>query len=74
MEIQTKTRIKEWGNSLGIVIPNEIVIKENLQPQDEVVISISKKQNLSDFFGKGKGKIVDVQKEKNEARKLWKMN
>ena len=74
MEIQTKTRIKEWGNSLGIVIPNEIVIKENLQPQDEVVISISKKQNLSDFFGKGKGKIIDVQKEKNEAKKLWKMN
>lgn len=74
MEIQTKTRIKEWGNSLGIIIPNEIVIKENLQPQDEVIISISKKQNLSDFFGKGKGKIVDVQKEKNEARKLWKMS
>jgi hypothetical protein len=74
MEIITKTRIKEWGNSLGIVIPNEIVIKENLQPRDEVLITIIKKQDLSDFFGKGTGKIRDVQKEKNEARKLWKMN
>ena len=74
MEIQTKTKIKEWGNSLGIIIPNEIVIKEDLQPQDEVIVTISKKKNLSDFFGKGAGKIIDVQKEKDEARKLWKMN
>lgn len=74
MEIQTKTRIKEWGNSLGIIIPNEIVVKEDLQPQDEVIVTISKKRDLSDFFGKGTGKITDVQKEKNEARKLWKMN
>lgn len=44
MEIQTKTRIKEWGNSLGIIIPNEIIIKEDLQPQDEVIATISKKR------------------------------
>jgi len=35
---------------------------------------INKKQNLSDFFGKGKRKIINVQKAKNESRKLWKMN
>ena len=74
MEIRTRIRIKEWGNSLGLVIPKDIVIKEDLQPLDEVDVVITKKQNLVDFFGKGKGKVKDVQKEKNEAKKLWGMN
>ena len=74
MEIQTKTKVREWGNSLGIIIPKDIVVREELEPHDEVVVSISKKQDLEDFFGKGKGKITNVQKVKNEARKLWKMN
>lgn len=71
---QIKTRVKEWGNSLGVTIPKEIVIKEELKPNDEITITITKKQILEDFFGRGKGKIKDAQKEKNEARKLWKMN
>lgn len=73
MEIQIKTRIKEWGNSLGIIIPNEIVIKEDLQPHDEVTITISKKKDLSDFFGKLKSSI-NPQKMKDESRKIWKMD
>ena len=74
MAIETKTRIREWGNSFGIVIPRELVIKEGFKVNDRVNISIDKKQNLEEFFGKGKGKIKDVQKEKDEARKLWKMD
>ena len=74
MVIQTKTKIREWGNSLGVIIPKEIVIKEGLRANEQVVVSISRKDTLEDFFGKGKGKIKDAQKAKNEARKLWKMN
>jgi antitoxin component of MazEF toxin-antitoxin module len=74
MAIQTKTRIREWGNSFGIVIPKELVIKEGFRVNDRVNICIDKKQNLEEFFGKGKGKIKDAQKEKDEARRLWKMN
>jgi len=74
MAIETKTRIREWGNSFGIVIPRELVIKEGFKVNDRVNISIDKKQNLEEFFGKGKGKIKNVQKEKDEARKLWKMD
>lgn len=73
MAIQTKSRIREWGNSFGIVIPRELVIKEGFKANDRVTIRIDKKQNLEEFFGKGKGRIKDVQKEKNGARKLWKM-
>ncbi|MDP3027209.1 MAG: AbrB/MazE/SpoVT family DNA-binding domain-containing protein [Nanoarchaeota archaeon] len=74
MVIQTKTKIREWGNSFGVVIPRELVIREGFKVNDRVTISIDKRQNLEEFFGKGKGKIKDAQKEKNEARKLWKMN
>jgi hypothetical protein len=74
MVIQTRTKIREWGNSYGIVIPKELVIKEGFKVNDCVIVSINKKQSLEDFFGKGKGKIVDAQKEKDEARKSWKMN
>jgi len=71
MAIQTK--IREWGNSFGIVIPKEVVIKEGFKVNDRITISIIKKQSLEEFFGRGMGKIKDTQKEKNEARRLWKM-
>jgi hypothetical protein len=74
MTIQTKTKIREWGNSFGIIIPKEFIIQEGLKPNDSVSVKIEKKRSLEDFFGEGKGKIKDVQKEKNEARKIWKMS
>lgn len=73
MELQTKTRIRTWGNSFGIVIPKEIVIKEDLQENDEVIVTITKKNNLRGLFGKGKDIKIDSQKMKNEGRKTWKM-
>lgn len=74
MTIKAKTKIREWGNSLGVIIPNEIVIKEELKPNEEVIISIIKKENLKDFFGKGKHLKINSQKMKDEGRKIWKMN
>lgn len=74
MVIQTRTKVREWGNSLGIVIPKEIVIKEGLRPNEHVTITISRKQILEDFFGKLKKARIDAQKMKDESRKMWKMS
>jgi len=74
MAVCTKAKIREWGNSFGIVIPRELVIKEGFKVNDRVNVCIDKKQNLKEFFGQGKGKVKDVQKEKNEVRKSWKMD
>ena len=68
-----KTRLKAWGNSFGVVVPREIVLEKKLKPNEEIFIEITKKGNLSDFFGKSKTKI-DAQKIKEETRKMWKMN
>ncbi|MBI2656366.1 AbrB/MazE/SpoVT family DNA-binding domain-containing protein [Candidatus Woesearchaeota archaeon] len=49
--------IKRWGNSMGIVIPKEIVEKQHLREGDEVVISVFKRGNLKDVFGTLKTKM-----------------
>lgn len=41
MEIKAKT--KKWGNSIGIVIPKEIVKGEHIKPDQEVTLMISTK-------------------------------
>jgi len=73
MEIRTKTKVREWGNSLGIVIPREIIIKEKLKSDDQVIITITKKETLEDFFGINKGIKIDAQRVKDESRKIWEM-
>lgn len=41
MEIKAKT--KKWGNSVGIIIPKEIVREENIKSNQEVILMISGK-------------------------------
>ncbi len=50
MAVETIT--KRWGNSIGVVIPNETVDKLSLKPNESVVIEIIKKENiLKELFG-----------------------
>jgi len=52
-----EVKIKRWGNSIGVVIPNEIVERLNLKPEEEIIIEIEKKNNiLKEMFGKAKFK------------------
>ena len=41
MEIKAKT--KKWGNSIGILIPKEVIRKENIKPNQEVTLMIMSK-------------------------------
>ena len=41
MEIKAKTR--KWGNSIGVLIPKEMVREENIKPNQEITLMISKK-------------------------------
>lgn len=54
MEIKAKT--KKWGNSIGILIPKDAVIKEKIKPDQEVTVLISAKPITTgkDIFGKWK--------------------
>jgi len=50
--IETEAQVREWGRSVGIVIPKEAVIKERIKIGDNVKILLKKKENpLKETFG-----------------------
>lgn len=51
MEIKAKT--KKWGNSIGVLIPNEVVKEEKIKPNQEITLMISTKPITKgkDIFG-----------------------
>ena len=66
----TKAKVREWGHSLGIIIPRDVVRKENIKSEDEVIIEIRKKQDVMDLFGTLKFK-KSAQQMKDEGRRAW---
>jgi antitoxin component of MazEF toxin-antitoxin module len=69
--MQTKARLKRWGSSLGLVVPSDVVKRENLKEGEEVVVSIHKKNPLMETFGTLRDWKADAQRVKDEARKGW---
>ncbi|MBS3095779.1 hypothetical protein J4231_03805 [Candidatus Woesearchaeota archaeon] len=55
--IEVETRLKTWGNSIGIVIPKEKIEKERLKIDQNVrvIISPTKMLKVENIFGKLKG-------------------
>lgn len=52
--VMTEAKIKQWGNSLGLIIPKEIVKLEDLGEGDIVKVDISKEKRI-DAFGLFRG-------------------
>ena len=57
MVIEVKT--KQWGNSIGVVIPKEVVKNLKIKQGENILIEVEKKENpLKELFGFGKGKKI----------------
>lgn len=70
--VQVEAEVKEWGNSLGIILPRSLAAKENIKPGDKVKMTIVKNNNiLKEAFGSLKNWKIDSQKVKDELRKEW---
>lgn len=67
-EIEVITR--KWGNSLAVVIPNDIVIQEKIKPNEKIHVLLKKETDLSDLFGKWDTHKT-AQQLKDESRKDW---
>jgi antitoxin component of MazEF toxin-antitoxin module len=69
VNIEVTTR--RWGNSIGVIIPKDIVKKENLKENIKINILISKNSNvLDETFGILKGRLKkSSQQMKDEFRK-----
>lgn len=51
--LKSISRLKAWGNSIGIILPKEKLEEEDLTVNDEVEVIVRKKSNpLRDTFGK----------------------
>ena len=68
------TKTKQWGNSIGIIIPKQLVREMNIKPEEEICIDITKKKTnvLKELFGAlpSKKSAEDVLREarKNESK------
>lgn len=67
-----ETKVKRWGNSLGVIIPSEAVEERRLKENENIKILIVRdsRKALRETFGIGKGKITKSGQEfKDDARR-----
>tara|TARA_Y100000310_G_C20670121_1_gene809791 strand:- start:2304 stop:2519 length:216 start_codon:yes stop_codon:yes gene_type:complete len=68
------TKVKQWGNSMAVIIPREKVRDLKLKPNDEVDVAIEKKGNvLRELYGSMKFSKPTEQllKEARENTSKW---
>jgi len=70
MAIEVMTR--KWGNSIGIILPKDLVEKQNLKENEMIVVNVVKKVDFSDVFGMIKKRKMSGQKMKDLSREDWK--
>ena len=68
-EIEVLT--KKWGSSLGLIIPKRIVERDNLKPNEAIMIEIKKSVCGREIWGLFPSLKIDTQKAKDEMRKGW---
>lgn len=62
---------RKWGNSLGIIIPREVVEKEHLHEDQSVMVDIKKKYTVKEFFGMIPNLKKSTEEMKKEMKKGW---
>ena len=68
--METTAKPKKWGNSLGIIIPKDVVEKEKITLDDELILHIEKKKD------KDKAKLMkegylEMHQETKKINKEW---
>lgn len=63
---------KKWGNSIGVIIPKEIVETAGIKPEQSVSIEVKPMKNpLAELFGKFKTKKPTQQIKDELKKELW---
>ena len=65
----TKSKVKRWGNSLGVVLPKTLVEEEELREGEEVEVTVRKVSDVRSL--RGKYPFKNLQQEKNEMKRCW---
>ncbi len=67
----TRSKVRRWGSSLGVVIPSDVARRLHLQPGDEVFFDVQRSSGVFEAFGSLRDWKVDTQKLKDELRRGW---
>jgi len=67
-----EVEVRKWGNSMGVILPRELIRAKELKQHDKVLIDIDvvRKADLTKFFGSFKTR-KSGQKFKDMVRKGW---
>ncbi len=68
---ETECVARKWGNSLGIIIPREIVEEEQIIENETVSVIFHKKHQAKEFFGLFLGWKKPTQQLKKEMKQGW---
>ncbi len=63
--------VRKWGNSVGVILPNEVVKAEKLKENEKIVIDIKKRQIGKELMGLLKDWKKSPQSIKDESREGW---
>ena len=67
-----EVKLRKWGNSIGVILPKELINKKNLKEDQTIIIEVVKKTDLSKVFGSLKHKKhISGQEFKDIAREGW---
>ena len=70
--LEVKAKVREWGRSLGVVLPKEGVQQEGIGKNDTVTLLITKKRNaLRETFGTLKFKKATDEILKESDEEAW---
>ena len=67
--MNAKTKVKCWGNSLGVILPKALVDQEELTEGEEVEITVRKISDVRSL--RGKYPFKNLQHEKEEMKRGW---
>jgi len=62
--------VKKWGNSMGVVLPKQLIEKERLKENERIFVEIVKEADLTKMFGILPRKMSG-QKFKEMVRRGW---
>ena len=75
--METIAKPKKWGNSIGVIIPKELVEKENITLDDELILHIEKKKDkeksklMKEGYIEMRDELKRINKEWEQADSEW---
>ena len=68
--METTAKPKKWGNSIGVIIPNEIIVQQKITLRDELVLHIEKKKDKEKAALMKEG-YIEMKEELKKTNKEW---